>query len=130
MGIEPTLDMGGTRLNAPTGCELWRRPTLIEGPIEDRFDLLEVVIDESHHRRYLLECRECGQRYFYEFYEQVDWEGGDDPQYITYVPVESDEELEALKAATPVELLDFSPRLQRDWPSESAAPTTRWVGRK
>lgn len=130
LGIEPTTDMSGTRLSAPTGCELWERPELIEGPIEDRFDRLEVLVDESHHRRYLLACRECAQRYFYEFYEQVDWEAGEDPQYVTYLPVGSDEDLAALEAATPAELMAFSPRIQRDWPSESTAPTTRWVGRE
>jgi hypothetical protein len=71
--------------------------------------------------RHLLRCRECGQLYFYEFFEWIDWEGGNDPQYTTYIPVESDTEIEALKKASSFELLKYFLRLQRDWPMEAPA---------
>lgn len=121
--------MGSTHLNPPIDCALWDRPELVEGAIKDQFHLVEAITNDPHHWRYLLECRECRQRYFYEFLEEIDWERGNDPQYTTYVPVESDAEVEALTATTPRELREFSPRIQRDWPSDAAAPTTRWIGR-
>ncbi len=34
--------------------------------------------DESHFQRYLLKCRECGQLYFFEFLEEIDWSHGKD----------------------------------------------------
>ena len=62
-----------------------------------------------------------------EFYEEVDWEGGDDPQHSTYIPVESDTEIEALKETTPSGLLQFVPRLQKDYPKDAEQPTVRWI---
>jgi len=92
-----------------------------------RFELIETFADESHFWRYLLKCRECGQRYFFEFYEQIDWDGGEDPQYSTYIPVETDADVAALNATTVSGLLEFSPRLQKDYPKEAKEPRVRWV---
>ena len=114
-------------MKEPTQCALWTSPELTNGPISERFDLLETFVDESHHWRYLLKCRECGQRYFFEFYEVIDWEGGHDPQYSTYIPVDSDADIETLKRTSPSELLQFWPRLQKDWPKDADRPTLRWV---
>ena len=114
-------------MKAPTQCVLWRKPELVLGGTKERFELMETFADESHWWRYLLKCRECGQRYFYEFYETIDWEHGDDPQYSTYVPVETDAEIEALKQTSPHGLLGFSPRLQKDFPKGAKSPTVHWV---
>ena len=76
----------------------------------------------------LLECRECGQLYFFEFYERIDWEGGDDPQYTTFVPVDGQEEIERLKACSPFELLQFSPAAE-GFPKGRQAAEFGWVGR-
>jgi hypothetical protein len=46
--------------------------------------------------------------------------------YLTYIPVETEDEVETLKAASPLGLLDFSPRLQRDFPKD--AKSQRCVG--
>ena len=62
-------------MTEPTQCALWLKPELAE-PLKDRFNLVETYVEEAHWWRYLLECRECGQLYFFEFYEQIDWEGG------------------------------------------------------
>jgi hypothetical protein len=97
------------------------------GPIKTRFELIETFVKESHHWRYLLKCRECGQRYFYEFYEEIDWEGGNDPQYVTYIPVDSDSDVETLKQTPAFELRQFGPRLESDWPKDAKLPTLRWV---
>jgi hypothetical protein len=114
-------------MKVPTQCALWTNPELTSGPLKERFDLIDTFVEESHHWRYLLKCRECGQRYFSEFHEEIDWEGGNDPQYSTWIPVDSDSEIETLKRTSPSELLQFAPRLQNDWPKDATSPTLRWV---
>jgi hypothetical protein len=51
------------------------------------------------------------------------WEGGDDKQYSALIPVQTAEEIAALKKATIFELLRYYPRLQ--W--EGDLPT--WIGK-
>ena len=111
----------------PTQCVLWDKPERFKGPLKDQFERLETLVDESHWIRHILKCRECGQRYFYEFYEVIDWVDGEDPQYRTLVPFDTEEELEALRASNHMTLLEFSPRLQRDWPKGVDAPTVGWI---
>jgi hypothetical protein len=77
--------------------------------------------------RQLLRCRECDQLYFFEFYEEIDWEEGNDPQYSTYIAVEDDAEIQTLKKASSFELLQYFPRLQWDFPKDAQTPTARWV---
>jgi len=114
-------------MKEPRQCVLWTKPELVNESKASRFERLETYVDESHHWRYLLKCRECGQRYFFEFYEEIDWSGGNDPQYSTYIPVDSDSEIETLKQTSPFGLLQFGPRLQKDWPKDADRPTLRWV---
>jgi hypothetical protein len=83
----------------PTQYALWENPALVAGPMKETFDLVDTYADKSHLLRYLLKCRECGQLYFYEWYEEIDWVDGNDPQYSTYIPVESGAEIEQLKNA-------------------------------
>ena|ERR1043165_1052554 len=116
-------------MKSPTQCVLWENPALVAGPQEGRFKRLATYVDDDHLTRCLLRCRECGQLYFYEFSEEIDWGGGDDPQYRTYIPVETETEIEALKKASRFDLLNYFPRLQRDWPKDAQAPTVRWVGK-
>ena len=112
----------------PVGCRYWTEPErAFDGPMKDLFRQLELFVEESHWWRYLLECRECGQKYFFEFYEEIDWVGGNDPQYSTYIPVDSDDEIETLKATSYLELLSHTPRLQKDFPRDAETPTVRWV---
>ena len=70
-----------------------------------------------------LQCRECGQLYFHEWYEWVDWEHGNDKQYTTLIPVQTPEQIAALKASNIFMLLRFFPRLQWD------RGTPQWVGK-
>lgn len=118
-------------MKKPTQCALWEHPELLlkPGKLKDLFERIETYVDDDHLLRSLLKCRECGALYFHEFYEWIDWEDGNDPQYSTYIPVETDEEIKALKTASPFGLLGFSPRLQRDFPKDAARPTVRWVGK-
>ena len=79
-GVEPK------QLPMPTQCVLWRQPDLVTAP-RGRFETVETYTHESHLYRALVKCCECGQLYFYEFYERVDWDDGDDAQYSTYIPL-------------------------------------------
>src|SRR4051812_45545442 len=116
-------------MKSPTQCVLWNNPDLVAGPREALFEHLETYTDDNHLFRSLCRCRECGQLYFFEFYDEIDWDEGDDPSYATYIAVESDAEIETLKSASTFELLKYFPRLQRDWPKGAEAPTTRWIGK-
>ena len=114
-------------LRPPTQCVLWREPERIASPDAQLFELLENFVESSHWDRALLKCRECGQLYFFEFDETIDWEGGDDAQYTTYIPVQTREEIEALKQGSDFSL--FSPRLRSDRPTGAKADTIRWIGK-
>jgi hypothetical protein len=64
---------------------------------------------------------------FFEFYEEIDWEGGDDPQYSKYIPVDTGAEIEMLKKASPLQLLHYFPQLRHDFPKGAKSPTTYWA---
>jgi len=95
--------------------------------VSEGFELLETYVEESHWWRYLLKCRECGQTYFFEFYEEIDWDEGKDPQYCTYIPVQTDEEIAAVREASLFDLMKFFPRLQVDFPKGAKERSVRWV---
>ena len=88
-------------------CIYWDNPELVHGMMKECFELIDTYADDSHVRRYLLKCRECGQLYFFEFYEWIDWENGNDPQYSKYIPVTTMADVEMLKNASPFDLLLF-----------------------
>lgn len=117
-------------MKKPTQCVLWAKPELVREVRKDNFELIETYVDESHLERCLLKCSECGQFYFFEFYEEIDWIDGNDPQYSTYIPVETNEEIETLKKCSPLELLQFFPRLQIDFPKEAKEPKVWWNGKQ
>ena len=118
-----------TIMKAPTQCALWAKPELLDERMAhvDRFERLETFVDRSHLSRDLLKCRECGQLYFFEFYEEIDWEDSDDPQYWTYIPVVTGAEIEMLKKASSLKLLECLPQLRRDWPKGAKSPKTYWL---
>ena len=67
-------------MKEPASCVLWSEPErVLDGALRDAFRLLDTFVQEDHFSRRLLACRECGQRYLFEFYEEIDWVGGDDP---------------------------------------------------
>jgi hypothetical protein len=115
-------------MNEPRHCALWKQPEQAHGrPLKIQFELLETFVEESHWWRYLLKCRECGQRYFFEFYEEIDWVSGDDPQFTTWIPVATEEEIAAARAAPASALGAFVPRLCKDWPREAKEAKLYWV---
>ena len=115
-------------MRTPVQCLYWKQPELAFGsPMVEKFRVVERLLYDEHWRRYLLTCKECGQRYFYEFYEEVDWSRGEDAQRVTLIPVETEDETETVKRTPPSELHRFSPRLERTFPSDAERPATRWI---
>lgn len=118
-----------TKLKQPVNCHLWKKPDLKSEDLRFAFEAVETYVDESHLFRRLLKCKDCGQLYFYEFYETIDWEGGNDPQYKTFIPVETKEEIELLKNTDMYGLMKFRPSLRSDFPEDADAPNVYWLER-
>ena len=120
-----------TFLTKPTQCHLWQKEGLTDEDLnlENNFELLRTFEDESHLTKRLLKCKECGQLYFYEFYEVVDWVGGHDPQYRTFIPIETEDAAGKMAEMWPHELFQFWPRLQDDWVSEKKKSIVYWMGK-
>jgi hypothetical protein len=114
-GANENVPIKFVTLRHPTQCVLWEQPERLNaGGFGELFKTIARYEDSSHLTRYLYECRECGQRYFYEWCEMVDWDEGNDKQYTTLIPVRTKAEITALKQASTIELLCYSPRPQRD----------------
>ena len=88
------------------------------------FETIEVFHDSSHFTRSLLRCTDCGQFYFYDFYEYVDFLGGTDKIYVSYTPIEKGD-AERLKDNLPIELLAEQPQIHWDYDHEHPV----WFGR-
>ena len=102
------------QLRHPTQCVFWDHPERAKAKFSEIFDEVESYEDSSHFSRSLHRCRECGQLYFFEWSEWVDWEEGDDKSYATLVPVQTQEEIEALKQTSTFALMFYYPRLHLD----------------
>jgi len=109
-------------LRSPTRCMLWEHPSRAAAKFADIFDEIECYENSSHLTRSLYKCKECGQLYFHEWYEWVDWEDGNDKMYTTLIPVQTQSEIDALKAADSFRLMLFFPRLQLDG-------VPKWIGK-
>ena len=98
-------------------CHLWNKVDLaLEDLIQDLLPEHNYE-DESHLIRRLLKCKKCGQLYFYEFYEEIDWQEGNDPQYRTWIPVDDIESANQLNTLSIFEILKF-PSIRCDWPHD------------
>jgi len=111
----------------PLKCTLRRNPESLKN-IHEILEAIETYVDDSHDRRCLLKCRECGQLYFYKFLEFVDYENGDDPQYRTYVPVTSAEDAAMLSGLPAWHIDKYRPAIHSDWPKGQDSPSVFWVG--
>ena len=115
------------RFPEPRQCLFWREPERVREGLKKNFELVEEYADESPLRRYLLKCRECGQLYFFEFCEAIDWQKGNDPQYAKYVPVSTVKESAELASVAPFALRDVSPALCVDYVKEAERPAVYWA---
>ena len=106
----------------PSDCKLWNQ----EKP-DPNLENIKKYVDESSFRRILKKCIECGQLYFYEMLEFIDWEDGEDPMYRTYVPVATEADADTLAAVTQVELCSHVPQIRYDWPKGVAKSKILWI---
>lgn|SRR3989338_5008882 len=115
-------------MKLPTQCRLWKKKQLTNQDLDlhENFDVMHTFTDASHHARKLLKCKECGQLYFYEYYEKIDWATGNDPQYSTFIPIDTEDKTKLFKDLSPLELMGY-PRIQWDWPIKEGEPDARWA---
>lgn len=114
----------------PTQCHLWAGKRIGLDQVR-ALKQKAIYEDDSHLIRALMECPECGQNYYFEFYEVIDWDNGNDSQYHTYIPIEDDAAtIDALNQMSSMQLLSLSPRLQDDWGKDETKKPTQavWIG--
>lgn len=102
--------------------------SFIERRIHEVMELVETLAKESHLFCYILKCRSCGQLYYYEFFEEIDWIDGKDPQRTIYIPVDSIEEAQMRGKAPPGMAVHGRPYLLYDFPKEASTPKLTWIG--
>ncbi len=108
-------------IKSDTDCHLWKNKQLTKKELYNSLEVIEEYDDDSHCTRNLKRCIKCGQLYFYEFYEIFDWEGGNDAQYQTYIPVQTKADADKLSQNLPQSLLEY-PSIRIDFPTEAEQP--------
>ncbi len=115
-------------LEKPEKCHLWQKDDLLEQDLNPRtFKEISVFIDDSHFKRKLLECKDCGQLYFYQFTESIDYIGGNDPQHGIFIPVKSREDADRISKLNSMEIYLYQPRLLSDFPEDADKPIVKWI---
>jgi hypothetical protein len=114
-------------MTIPAQCHLWQAAELTTKDLYEALTVVETFLDEPRQIRDLRKCAFCGQLYFHESLDWIDWEKGDDPQSQTFIPVNSKEEIGPLLRADEFSLQSFSPRLLADYPKEPKRPRIHWV---
>jgi len=113
--------MASIRISRPTKCFLWQVETLSIEQLRLAFQVVATYVDDSHLIRTLLRCCECGQLYFHEFYEEIDWTEGKDAQYSTWIPIDDAESGEELSKMSPLALLVYQ-SIRYDYPMRADEP--------
>ena len=89
-------------------------------------ELKKIFINSAYLKRSLFKCRECGQLYFHEWYEHLNFKH-DAFMYDTFIPVETDEEIEQLsRAESSADFTQFVPQLRGSFTND-ADETLRWI---
>lgn len=96
----------------PIQCRYWNEPEALNGGYWDAFERLRHIVDERHLDRMELRCKECGQHYFYEFTEEVNFGDGGDPHIISLIPVRSEGDMQTLLQTSALGFRTVYPRLQ------------------
>ena len=113
----------------PRDCHLRAQGNPTRDQLRNDLRVIDTYVDESHLIRRLEQCKLCGQLYFYEFYEEIDWLEGNDPQYRIWIPVEDADSARELNKLGPTQLLGYT-GIRSDFPSTADIPTgPRWVDR-
>lgn len=105
----------------PKNCHMWKQkePDL-------KLETIKTYPEGSYPTyadgsvRSLKKCSDCGQLYFYEMAESIDWEDGNDPIYRTYIPVLSEKIADKLALLSELEIPLQTPRIQKDWTQDGA----------
>jgi hypothetical protein len=114
------------------GCEIcWPDDARAAWAARDGLIRLNDLIDESHFIVAILGCPICAQRYVSIFTETIDWEGGNDPQYWTLMPVTEAEASGLIQRGTSLDEMSLNTpgrgrrSLQRDHPKDGS-PRVFW----
>ena len=97
-----------------------------------QYDRAAILIDESHFIVAVLRCTACDQHFVSIFTESIDWNGGNDPQYWTVMPLTKEEvgRLASLRDRLGEADLNALPSdrrsLQRNYPADAEQPTLAW----
>jgi hypothetical protein len=113
--------MDNIKVSSSSSCHLWNKRDLSVEDLRQDLACEQEYVDDSHLIRRLLSCKKCGQLYFYEFYEEIDWQEGNDPQYRTWIPVDDRESAQSLNALSVFEILKY-PSIRYDWPRDQKEP--------
>ena len=88
------------------------------------FDHVKWYQRDYHHGRQLKRCKRCGQLYFHEFYEEMDFRDGEDQQYFIFIPVDNLKAADELNKLTRFELTSL-PGIFKYSPPMDAVPYWR-----
>ena len=124
--------MNEAHREGPFGCaQCW--PSSAEAALEASNALVlgQELVDDSHLGVMIRKCATCGQLFVAVFLEHVDWQGGDDSQYWTLMPITEAEsvELTAMHKVAAIARLNGLPSqrrcLQKDHPT-GGPDTVSW----
>jgi hypothetical protein len=105
-------------------CHLWQTVTVSEDEL-NKLEVVETFLEDSHLMRSLKRCKDCGQLYFYQFREEIDWLAGEDPAYRILIPVRSREEAVRLADEDEISVSFHRPCLEWAWIDTREMP--HWV---
>ena len=110
-GTRPRRNVRCLKMADFSDCHLWRTDTVPKDEL-DKLEEVETFLEDSHLMRRVKRCHDCGQFYFYEFYEEIDYTQGDDPQWRALIPVQSIAEARELAKGDVLHMTKRTPRIQ------------------
>jgi hypothetical protein len=113
--------MNNLHITENSQCHLWSNSSRSSTDLQNSLKVIKTYTDQSHLIRYLKQCQQCPQLYFYEFYEEIDWIGGNDPQYRTWIPIDDQITGDQLNLLNHFEIQQFR-RIIIDWPKDQSEP--------
>lgn len=90
------------------------------------------LIAESHFVVSILRCLACDQHFVSIFTETIDWEGGNDPQYVTVMPLTNEEAARLLNLRDQLGEADLNAlpserrSLSQNWPEYAKESALTW----
>lgn len=107
-------------IKLPLNCHLWDNKDLTREVLYNSLETMEIYRDDSDYMLKLKKCTSCGQLYLYEFKEFIDYVGGRDAMYRTWVPVK--DKLFADKFIKERRSFLGLPSIKLDFPSSADKP--------